>query len=134
MTEWNGTDRRGDLPGRRFTDLATCPFHNEQREEIHQLWGRADNAVTKEELKEVRVTIGGKLDRWVFGLFVTSISVLIILAGSIFGYVALDAIESSKNIAILQVNQQKLLRFFDIKPVEDPAIARDIIKKESNDK
>lgn len=131
--DWDGKERRGDLPGRRFSDLATCPFHSEQHENIKQLWAKSDNSATKGDIKEVEITLRGKLDRWVFALFVTSITVIIILAGSLFGYVAVESIESGKSIAILQVNQQRLLDHFNIPAVESASVAKGIIEKEQDD-
>jgi len=105
---WSGKDRRGVLPGRRFGDLSTCPLHDDHHS----------------DLKELKDT---KLDKWVFRLFVSSVVVLIVVASTMFGYVASRSIRSSEQIAVLQVNQNRLLKHFDIPTVRDPEDAKEIL-------
>lgn len=109
MSRWTGKNRRDKLPGRRFGDVATCPFHTGHDDDIKDLQSH-------------------KLDKWVFTLFVSSVTVLLVLAGSIFGYVAVEAINNAKHIAVIQVNQNRLLNHFDIPTVEDPETAKKILE------
>lgn len=129
---WPGEERRGDLPGRRFYDSHTCPFHKEQHESVKALWCKQEGYATKHEVEVMGDRVKGKLDKWVFALFVSSITVLVVLAGSIFGYVAVEALQNSRNVAVIQVNQNRLLKYFDIPAVVDPAKAEEILGNGDN--
>lgn len=125
MIQWDGVEHRSGPPGRRFTDLMTCPLHGDHHESIQTLWKKQNGYASKEDVK-------GKLDKWVFTLFVSSISALVIIASTVFGYVAVEALKSSKHIAVLQVNQNRLMQHFAIPTIEDPETARKILEDGQN--
>lgn len=107
---WSGTERRSEKPGRRpYDSFFGCPYHGDVHDDINKLEDH-------------------KLDKWVFGLFVSTVTVLLILAGSVFSYVALEALSNSRHIAVIQVNQTRLMKHFDIPAVEDADTAEKILK------
>lgn len=110
-TLWDGINQRSLKPGRRSSDLHGCPYHGDVHDDIRELQDH-------------------KLDKWIFTLFVSSVSVLLILAGTIFGYVAVEALNNSRHIAVVQVNQERLLRHFDIPPVQSAEVAKEILKND----
>jgi len=121
IEKWNGEERRS----------VTCPLHEDYHENVQSLWRKVDNAATKDDIERICDLVGAKLDKWVFNTFIASVTILIVVACSLFGWVALESIDSTRNIAILQVNQERLLKHFEIPSIQDPDLAKAILERES---
>ena len=123
-------DRRGENPGRRYYDQMKCPFHDGMCSDIKGLEKKSDNIVGKEDFRELRKTIESKMDKvefWkILGVGVTAF----LLSVGFIGWLAAEQYGSKSNLTLLSANQIRLMKHFELKPIESIAKAKSIIESE----
>jgi len=111
-------ERRRGKPGRRDYDNMTCPFHEGTCKDIEHLMAKSEEHADKKSITSLWSKLDTKLDKGIFIAYISSIVILISIACAAFGWVASEVVASKTQIAILIVNQSKLLKHFDIAPVK----------------
>lgn len=112
-----------------------CPYHSEHHKDIKELQNELRNKASMDALKDVYDKLGdvgkGKLDKWVFVLYVTSIAVFITIASTAVAFMTNTYIKSSERIVTLEANQHVVMEYFGLKPVK-PSEAEGVISHEGD--
>lgn len=108
-----------------------CPFHKDHHDSIHELNKLLRDKATVEALTEAcrKIKEVGqiKLDAWVFKLYVASVALMIGIAATAYGWLAVDYVNHRSRSKVLEANQHIILEHYGLRPAKNLKEAEEVM-------